>query len=125
MATLFGSGIKRREDPRLITGKATYTDDVKLPGLLYAAVLRSTYAHARLKKVDIAKAKKASGVVAVYTGADLKDRSTRCPAPGTCRTVISRCRRIPCWRPTRCATWATASRSWWARRARPSGTRWT
>src|SRR5439155_1082230 len=64
MATLFGSGIKRREDPRLITGKATYTDDVKLPGLLYAAVLRSTYAHAKLEKVDVAKAKKAPGNVA-------------------------------------------------------------
>ncbi|PYP65933.1 MAG: hypothetical protein DMD36_18335, partial [Gemmatimonadetes bacterium] len=72
MATLFGSGIKRREDPRLITGKATYTDDVKLPGLLYASVLRSTYAHARLKTVDVAKAKQAAGVVAVYAGADIK-----------------------------------------------------
>src|SRR5437773_8651726 len=80
MATLFGSGIKRREDPRLITGKATYTDDVKLPGLLYAAVLRSTYAHAKLRKVDVAKAKQATGVVAVYTGADVKDKlnTVRC-----------------------------------------------
>src|SRR6266581_2057567 len=79
MATLFGSGIKRREDPRLITGKATYTDDVKLPGLLYASVLRSTYAHARLKTVDVAKAKQAAGVVAVYTGADVKDRLATVP----------------------------------------------
>src|SRR5881397_1199748 len=79
MTTLFGSGIKRREDPRLITGKATYTDDVKLPGLLYAAVLRSTYAHAKLKTVDVAKARKADGVVAVYTGADVKDRLNTVP----------------------------------------------
>lgn len=79
MATLFGSGIKRREDPRLVTGKATYTDDVKLPGLLYAAVLRSTYAHARLKNVDVVKAKKALGVVAVYTGADVKDKLNTVP----------------------------------------------
>ncbi|PYO71145.1 MAG: xanthine dehydrogenase family protein molybdopterin-binding subunit, partial [Gemmatimonadetes bacterium] len=79
MATLFGSGIKRREDPRLVTGKATYTDDVKLPGLLYAAILRSTYAHARLKNVNVAKAKKAPGVVAVYTGADLKDKLNTVP----------------------------------------------
>src|SRR2546428_10234983 len=79
MATLFGSGIKRREDPRLITGKATYTDDVKLPGLLYAAVLRSTYAHAKLRKVDVAKAKQATGVVAVYTGADVKDKVNTVP----------------------------------------------
>ena len=79
MATLFGSGIKRREDPRLITGKATYTDDVKLPGLLYAAVLRSTYAHAKLEKVDVAKAKKAPGVVVVYTGADVRDKLNTVP----------------------------------------------
>src|SRR2546426_2235853 len=79
MATLFGSGIKRREDPRLITGRATYTDDVKLPGLLYAAVLRSTYAHAKLGKVDVAKAKKAPGVVAVFTCADVKDKLNTAP----------------------------------------------
>jgi carbon-monoxide dehydrogenase large subunit len=79
MATLFGSGIKRREDPRLITGRATYTDDVSLPGLLYAAVLRSTYAHAKLKKVDVAKAKQAPGVVVVYTGADVKDKLNTVP----------------------------------------------
>ena len=79
MATLFGSGIKRREDPRLITGKATYTDDVKLPGLLYASVLRSTYAHARLKTVDVAKAKQAAGVVAVYTGADIREKVNPVP----------------------------------------------
>src|SRR6266704_2708776 len=79
MATLFGSGIKRREDPRLITGKATYTDDVKLPGLLYAVMLRSTYAHARLKTVDVARAKRAPGVVAVYTGADVKEKLATVP----------------------------------------------
>jgi aerobic carbon-monoxide dehydrogenase large subunit len=53
MPTLFGSAIKRREDPRLITGSATYTDDVKLPGLTYAAMVRSPYAHARVIKVDV------------------------------------------------------------------------
>ncbi len=79
MATLFGSGIRRREDPRLITGAATYTDDVKLHGMLYAAVLRSTYAHARLKKVDARAAKKAPGVVAVYTGADIQDKVNPVP----------------------------------------------
>ena len=42
----FGSGIRRREDPRLITGRASYTDDIKLPGMVHAAILRSMYAHA-------------------------------------------------------------------------------
>ena len=79
MATLFGSGIRRREDPRLITGKATYTDDVKLPGMLYAAILRSPYAHARVGKINTTRAKKAPGVVAVYTGADVTDRVNPVP----------------------------------------------
>jgi aerobic carbon-monoxide dehydrogenase large subunit len=79
MATLFGSGIKRREDPRLITGSATYTDDVKLPGMTFAAFARSPYAHARLKSVDVAAARAAPGVLAVYTGADVKDKLVPVP----------------------------------------------
>ena len=62
MPTLFGSAIKRREDPRLITGAATYVDDVKLPGLTYAAILRSPYAHARITRIDVDAARKAPGV---------------------------------------------------------------
>jgi carbon-monoxide dehydrogenase large subunit len=79
MATLFGSGIKRREDPRLITGSATYTDDVKLPGLTYAAILRSPYAHAKLTRIDVSAAREAPGVLAIYTGADIKDRVVPVP----------------------------------------------
>ncbi len=67
---IFGSGIRRREDPRLITGSAAYTDDLTLPGMVHAAVLRSPHAHARIKKVDTSKAKAAKGVLAVFTGAD-------------------------------------------------------
>ena len=71
MATkVFGSGIRRREDPRLITGTATYTDDLTLPGMLHAAILRSPHAHARITRIDTAKARSAQGVVAVYTAAD-------------------------------------------------------
>lgn len=69
-ATTFGSGIRRREDPRLITGNASYTDDITLPGMLHAALLRSPYAHARINGIDTAQASEAPGVVAVYTGAD-------------------------------------------------------
>ena len=79
MPTLFGSAIKRREDPRLITGAATYVDDVKLPGLTYAAILRSPYAHARITAVNVSEARKAPGVIAVYTGADIKDRVAPVP----------------------------------------------
>jgi carbon-monoxide dehydrogenase large subunit len=79
MPTLFGSGIKRREDPRLITGTASYTDDIKLPGLTYAAILRSPYAHARIGSIDVSAARQAPGVLRVYTGADIKDRVTPVP----------------------------------------------
>ncbi len=70
-AKLFGASIKRREDPRFITGQGNYTDDVKLPGMTYAAFVRSPHAHARIKSIDTAAAKKVPGVVAVFTGADL------------------------------------------------------
>jgi aerobic carbon-monoxide dehydrogenase large subunit len=70
---IFGSGIRRREDPRLITGTATYTDDLSLPGMLHAAMLRSPHAHARITSIDTSAAKNAPGVMAVYTGADIGD----------------------------------------------------
>jgi carbon-monoxide dehydrogenase large subunit len=72
-AKLFGSSIKRREDPRLITGKGVFTDDVKLPGQVYAVFVRSPHAHARLRRVDVSKAKQVPGVVAAFTGKDLAD----------------------------------------------------
>ncbi|TMB37091.1 MAG: xanthine dehydrogenase family protein molybdopterin-binding subunit, partial [Deltaproteobacteria bacterium] len=68
---LFGQSIKRREDPRLITGKGTYVDDVKLPGTTHAAFVRSPHAHARIKSIDTTAARNSKGVVAVYTGKDL------------------------------------------------------
>ena len=67
---IFGSGIRRREDPRLITGAATYTDDVQLPGMVHAAMLRSPHAHAKINGIDTSPAAEAPGVLAVYTGAD-------------------------------------------------------
>ena len=67
---IFGSGIRRREDPRLITGRASYTDDIKLQGMLHAAILRSPYAHANITSVDTSAAASQPGVVAVYTGED-------------------------------------------------------
>ena len=70
---IFGSAIKRREDPRLITGQAKYTDDLVLPGMVHMAVVRSPYAHARIKKIDAAKARGLKGVIAVFTGQDMKD----------------------------------------------------
>ena len=69
---MFGSGIRRREDPRLITGRASYTDDITLPGMAYAAILRSPYAHANITSIDTSAAACQPGVLAVYTGADIE-----------------------------------------------------
>jgi CO/xanthine dehydrogenase Mo-binding subunit len=63
-----GKDVKRREDPALITGKATYTNDVSLPGMLHAAVLRSPHAHARILSIETSAAKRLPGVYAVLTG---------------------------------------------------------
>ncbi len=71
MASVFGTAVKRREDPELITGKGKYTDDLTLPGMLHAAIVRSPHAHARIKGIDTAEAAAAPGVVAVYTGQDI------------------------------------------------------
>ncbi len=70
---IFGSGIKRREDPRLITGQAKYTDDLSLPGMAHLAVVRSPYAHAKIKGIKTKKAEKMPGVLGVYTGQQMKD----------------------------------------------------
>jgi aerobic carbon-monoxide dehydrogenase large subunit len=69
--SLIGARVQRKEDYRFLTGAGQYTDDVDLPHQSYAAFVRSPHAHAVLKKVDIEKARKAPGVIAVYTGADL------------------------------------------------------
>src|SRR5579863_3124374 len=66
-----GASIKRSEDPRILTGAGRYVDDIKLPGMLHAAFVRSPMAHARVLSVDAAAARELPGVVAVLTGADL------------------------------------------------------
>lgn len=74
MATrVFGEPIRRNEDARLLTGQALFVDDVQLPGMLHAAFLRSSYAHARIKGIDVSAALQRPGVVAVYTAHDLGD----------------------------------------------------
>lgn len=74
MATqFFGQRIKRNEDPRLLTGKALFVDDVDLPDMAHAAFLRSPYAHARILNLDVDKARQRPGVIAVYTARDLGD----------------------------------------------------
>jgi len=69
----FGQPVKRNEDPRLLTGRALFTDDVQIAGMLHVAFLRSDLAHARIRNVDLGGAQQRPGVVAVYTAADLGD----------------------------------------------------
>jgi len=70
---MFGKAMKRREDPRFITGRATFTDDVKLPGMTYAVFVRSPLASARIRGIDVAQARAVPGVRGVFTGKDLAD----------------------------------------------------
>ena len=70
----FGASIKRREDPRLITGRGTYVDDIKMVGMLNITLVRSPYAHANITSIDTSAASAVDGVVAVYTGEDLAEQ---------------------------------------------------
>ena len=70
---LVGKPLKRREDPRLITGAGNFLDDVKLPGMTHAAVLRSPSAHARIRGIDTSAAMGMPGVLGIFTGEDTKD----------------------------------------------------
>jgi CO/xanthine dehydrogenase Mo-binding subunit len=84
--TWIGKDIKRREDPDLLTGRAEYTNDVKLPGMLYAAVLRSPYAHARIVSIDTRAAEKLPGVHAVLTGSEATEVID--PVPAFCAEPV-------------------------------------
>src|SRR5258707_7486732 len=70
--TFVGKRIRRREDPRLITGTATYVEDIQMPGMNYAVIVRSPHAAARIRSIDTKQAVAAPGVVAVFTGRDTK-----------------------------------------------------
>src|SRR5579884_3185817 len=79
VSRIFGAAVKRREDPRLITGRGTYTDDVKLVNPAYVAFVRSPHAHARINRIDVSRAQQAPGVVAVVTGQDIAGKVGNIP----------------------------------------------
>ncbi len=70
---LVGTSVLRREDGPLLTGQGTYVDNIQLPGTVHLVVVRSPYAHARIRSVDLDAARAAEGVVAAFSGADLRD----------------------------------------------------
>jgi aerobic carbon-monoxide dehydrogenase large subunit len=77
-----GRAMKRIEDPRLIKGIGTFTDDIRLPNLLHAAILRSPHAHARIVSIDTTAARALPGVVGVFVGADVNEQCGAIPCAG-------------------------------------------
>lgn len=79
MGKTVGERVKRKEDPKLITGNARYLDDIKIPGLLHASILRSPHPHANIVSIDKEKALNHPGVIAIYTGKDLEGKINPVP----------------------------------------------
>ena len=77
--TYIGQSVRRFEDHRLLTGQGSFVDDMKLPGLLHAVVLRSPHAHAGIRSIDVRTASRLPGVVAVITAADIQDLAVHLP----------------------------------------------
>ncbi|HSL48660.1 MAG TPA: xanthine dehydrogenase family protein molybdopterin-binding subunit [Candidatus Deferrimicrobiaceae bacterium] len=86
MDTPLGSPLRRKEDQRFITGRGRYVEDLRFPGMLHAAFVRSPHAHARVKRVDLGPARALPGVVAAYAASDLPECGKPIPpsiaAPG-------------------------------------------
>src|SRR5579875_988966 len=86
----FGQARLRKEDERLITGQTNWTDNIKLPGMLHVAFLRSPFAHAKIRSVDVSAARGEPGVIAAYSGADFaaEQGSLPCAWPVTPDIII-------------------------------------
>ena len=69
---LMGAEVKRKEDPRLLTGTSAYVGDITVPGMQYVAFVRSPHAHATIGKIDASRATARPGVTHVVTGQDIK-----------------------------------------------------
>ena len=101
-----GRAMRRKEDPRMITGRARYIDDITVPGTLYAAIVRSPEAHATIASIDASAAAARDDVVAVFTGDDLtaefaanrivSSRPGKRASRSSRRSVFRR--DVPCWR---------------------------
>jgi carbon-monoxide dehydrogenase large subunit len=73
MDTPLGSPLRRKEDQRFVTGRGRYVEDLRFPGMLHAAFVRSPHAHARVRSIDTAPARAMARVVAAYTARDLPE----------------------------------------------------
>src|SRR5262245_17217198 len=96
-AKWFGTSVKRKEDPDLLTGRGRYVDDINLAGMLHAVVLRSPHAHAAIRAVDARPALALPGVHAVYGHTDLPESMQRqtvpllVPSPGIKQVCMPYC----------------------------------
>ncbi len=72
MTAVVGTRLRRKEDPKLLTGESRFVDDLVVPGALHAVLVRSPYAHATIRSVDLSAARSQPGVVAAFSGADLR-----------------------------------------------------
>ena len=77
-----GSSVKRKEDPRLLTGDGHFVDDIQFANLKHAAILRSPHAHAHIRGIDTSKAEQLPGVLAVITGKDVEKIAAPFSHPG-------------------------------------------
>jgi carbon-monoxide dehydrogenase large subunit len=91
-----GGGVPRKEDPALVTGKANWTDNIKLPGMLHMTLLRSPFAHARITSIDASAAKEQPGVVGVFTHDDL---AQEWPGGVICGAKVSEDQKNPAFAP--------------------------
>jgi len=89
--TAFGASIKRKEDPRLITGQGKYVEDISLIGMLHMVLVRSPFAHAKIKSIDTSAAEKLPGVVTVFSGKDLEEELGSLP----CGWVVPDTKEVP------------------------------
>jgi carbon-monoxide dehydrogenase large subunit len=80
-----GQPVRRFEDKRLLCGNGRFQNDVTLPGQAYGFVLRSPHAHAVMRRVDLSAAQAAPGVLAIYTGEDLRPVSQKAARRESCR----------------------------------------
>src|SRR5438309_11847762 len=82
ISQMVGASIKRREDPRLVTGTGSYVDDIPQTAVVHMHVIRSSEAHARILGIETGRAKEADGVIAILTGKDWNPESVpRPPVP--------------------------------------------
>ncbi|HJZ13049.1 MAG TPA: aldehyde oxidase, partial [Acidobacteriota bacterium] len=72
--SIIGKPVPMVDGTAKVTGKGIYTDDLKLPGMLYGAILRSPHPHARILRLDVSAAEKLTGVIAIITGKDVEEK---------------------------------------------------